>query len=292
MNTPSSEFTRVIDSESVIVVPTDIEGLTDDIASLKGIYDPVIRNKFHRLSPEDKVAGTKIINRVLKSFDAKWGIRWLDEYGEDLNRNWMTQPLSKFPDLVREMIEKYVSQKEMYLIRCLNQSVLHMCRQGNYTTCPPDDFMLELPDSSRMANWNEYSPDNQLDLASRSLENAHIRDVQEIQIISENKWRARWARAVGQVYHAHRLYTQIRKAATRIAIRQRLDVEPVTRSSVLRKSISLESASALDAARSQIAADAAKVAEDSANAAMMEHLGCNLEGAYLLSVFRILICEF
>ena len=116
--------------------------------------------------------------------------------------------------------------------------------------------------------------------------------MQEIQIISENKWRARWARAVGKVYHAHRLYTQIRKAATRIAIRQRLDVEPVTRSSVLRKSISLESASALDAARSQIAADAAKVAEDSANAAMMEHLGCNLEGAYLLSVFRILICEF
>ena len=66
MNTPSSEFTRVVDSESVIVVPTDIEGLIDDIASLKGIYDPVIRNRFHQFSPEDKVAGTKIINRVLK----------------------------------------------------------------------------------------------------------------------------------------------------------------------------------------------------------------------------------
>ena len=205
----------------------------------------------------------------------------------------MTEPLSKFSDLVREMIEKHVSQKEMYLVRCLNQSVLHMCRQGNYTTCPPDDFMLELPDSSRMANWCEYSPDNQLDLASRSLETAHIRDVQEIQIISENKWRAKWARAVGQVYHAHRrrLYTQIRKAATR-SIRQRLDVEPMRRSSALRRSIYLESASALDDARAKIVADVTKIAEDTANAAMMEHLGCNLAGAYSLPEFRILISEF
>lgn len=256
-------------------IPSDIEGLAAALDRLIEIYQPCILNKYHSLAVSDRVEATKILNNILEAFKQKWSVSWSTNFEINPLKNWFNCADSHFPEAVQLAMAKYISHKEVFLVRALNQSSLNLCLTQSYLNNPPADFLVGDSDPSRLHNWMLHKPTVRLSLSARYLQMEHNKDVEEVRALSSHLFKAAWTRAVGPIAHMRRLWSQISVSCSRV-VRRPLVAGSATTASVgtLQKSVSAESAAALHAELA--AAENADAKEN-----LMKHCNLDLGGAVL-----------
>ena len=194
-------------------VPLHIANLKESLDRLKAIYNPVIHDQFHALSMSDRREATKLINAITSEFRERWGFRWEDSFGKDLDLNYMNCDISKFPEQLRLDMEKHVSMKEFQLVRMLNTDLADMIATQSYRTFFPSDFLPADTPQIRMGNWLEMHDEIKLRLTSDSLQVAHLKDLKDVIANTFFKWRRAFTFAVAHIAHMRRLYFQICSAS-------------------------------------------------------------------------------
>jgi hypothetical protein len=259
---------------AVLEVPLDIPSLKESLDRLKAIFKPVILNKYHPLSASDRREATKITNAMTAEFRERWGICWDDSFGKDLELNYMSCDVSKFPQKVRLDMEKHVSMKEFQLVRLLNTDLANMIATQSYLTFFPSDFLPADTPQIRMYNWMEIRDELKLRLTSDSLQLEHQKDLKDVINNTSFKWRRAFAHAVGHISHMRRLFFQICSASNTF-VRRTLVIPSSGKLVKTGSNVSSESQTLLNSELELLRDKTRNDAED-----LAKHCGISPEGVY------------
>ena len=276
MSAPSTPTQSTVSHRhsAVLEVPLDIPELKESLDQLIAIYKPVILNKYHPLSASDRREATKVTNAVTAEFRGRWGVRWDDSFGKDLELNYLSCDVSKFPQKVQLDMEKHVSMKEFQLVRMLNTDLADMIATRSYLTFFPSDFLPADSPQIRMFNWNELNDEVKLRLTSDSLQLAHSKDLKDVINNTSFKWRRAFAHAVGHISHMRRLFFQICSASNTF-VRRTLVIPSSGKLVKTGSNVSSESQTLLNSELELLRDKTRNDAED-----LAKHCGISPEGVY------------